>query len=578
MARRSGEIVALDIGASSIKAGIFSEQRKSGLELLRFGVRDLGDDPSQDNESQRMANISEAVTELMAELAIQPGSPALISVPGQSVFSRFVKLPPVDREKILQIVRYEAQQNVPFPIDEVVWDYQLVGADSGEVDVMLAAIKKEMIESITGAVSAAGLQPELVDVSPMALYNVVRYNYAELPACTLVMDIGARSTDLIFIEANRVFNRSIPVGGNAITQQIMKEFDLPWETAEDLKQEHAFVAFSGAYEAPASETADKVSKTVRSVMTRLHAEINRSIHFYRTQQSGSQPGLVLLTGGSAVIAHMDTFLKEKLRTEVDHLNPFNNIAVGPEIEADRIGSFAHLLGEVAGLALRRSLACPIELNLLPPHYVSERTFHRRQPFLIASALVLALVGVVWWAYFFTRAAQAKGRLDELTEKLTQLQNVERSMRSVEMDIDRLKTQGSRIAALTTKRGTWASLLDDLHKRVPEGMWLYKIGIAPPPAKTSPSDQPYPGQPSPAGETPAGPAPISALEIKGYAYLDKIPEATAGGNEDGIIAFRNKLRASPFLTEETDVEIPVPAQDDFLREFTLKAVLKEPIPL
>ena len=113
------------------------------------------------------------------------------------------------------------------------------------------------------------------------------------------------------------------------------------------------------------------------------------------------------------------------------------------------------------------------------------------------------------------------------------------------------------------------------------MWLYKIGIAPPPAAApgAASDLPLPGQPPPAGETPEGPAPITALEIKGYAYLDKIPEAgAAGGNEDGIIAFRNQLRTSPFLTDETDVEIPVPAQDDFLREFTLKAVLKEPIPL
>ncbi len=574
MRRSVGEIVALDIGASNIKAGVFSSQRKSGLELLRFGVRDLGGDPANENETQRLADIQEAVRELMQELSIAPGSPALLTVPGQSVFSRFVKLPPVDREKILQIVRYEAQQNVPFPIDEVVWDYQLVGADSGEVDVMLAAIKLEMIEGITGAIVAAGLQPELVDVSPMALYNVVRYNYSELPACTLVMDIGARSTDLIFIEANRVFNRSIPVGGNAITQQIMKEYDLPWDTAEDLKQEHAFVAFGGAYEAPASETADKVSKTVRSVMTRLHAEITRSIHFYRTQQNGSQPGLILITGGSSIIAHTDTFLKEKLRIEVDHLNPFINIAVGPDINAQDIGASAHVLGEVAGLALRRSLACPIELNLLPPHFTEEKVFRARQPFLIASAFVLALIAAVWWSYFSTKASRAARELEGVESQLRQLQSVESRLRAVEADIGRLDAQSRRLAGLPVQRGTWIRLLTDLRGRVPEGMWLTRVGPYAADAKPQEAAMGAPGAPA------AGPGAdglqIAALELTGYAYTDKVPAGNKKA-EDGILTFRNALRESPFLKPETDVtQLPRSAPDDFVREFTIKAVLKEPI--
>lgn len=581
MRRSLGEIVALDIGASNIKAGVFSSQRKSGLELQRFGVRDLGGDPANENESQRLEDIQEAVRELMEELSIAPGSPALLTVPGQSVFSRFVKLPPVDREKILQIVRYEAQQNVPFPIDEVVWDYQLVGADSGEVDVMLAAIKLEMIEGITGAVAAAGLAPELVDVSPMALYNVVRYNYSDLPACTLVMDIGARSTDLIFIEANRVFNRSIPVGGNAITQQIMKEYNLPWETAEDLKQEHAFVAFGGAYEAPASETADKVSKTVRSVMTRLHAEITRSIHFYRTQQNGSQPGLILITGGSSIIAHTDTFLKEKLRIEVDHLNPFSNIAVGPDIDAKEIGSSAHLLGEVAGLALRRSLACPIELNLLPPHYTEEKVFRARQPFLIAFAFVLALIAAVWWFYFSTKESRAAKELGAVETQLRQLQSVESRLRAVEADISRLDAQSQRLSGLPAQRGTWIRLLTDLRERVPDGMWLTRIGPYPVEAKLQEAPA---GMPPGMGGAPAAPGgeslQIAALELTGFAYTDKVPAGNSKQKmEDGILAFRNSLRESPFLKPETDVtQLPRSTPDDFVREFTIKATLKEPIQL
>ena len=116
------------------------------------------------------------------------------------------------------------------------------------------------------------------------------------------------------------------MAGNTITQQIMREFKVSFDDAEQLKLAHAFVAFSGAHEEVKSETIQKVSKSVRSVMTRMHAEINRSINFYRSQQGGKPPALVLLTGGTSVIPFTDTFLREKLSVEVDYFNPFLNVA------------------------------------------------------------------------------------------------------------------------------------------------------------------------------------------------------------------------------------------------------------
>lgn len=590
MLRGTERIFALDIGANSIKAGIFTSQRKSGLELIRFATRDFGADPSAtEDESARLAKLTAMVKDIMSEIGVT-GGPVLMSVAGQSVFSRFVKLPPVSREKVLQIVRYEAQQNVPFPIDDVVWDYQLVGAGAGEIDVMLAAIKKEMIEGITGAVAAAGLQPELVDVSPMALYNIVRYSYPELPPCTLVIDIGARSTDLIFIEANRVFNRSIAVGGNAITQQIQKEFDLPWDVAEKLKREHAFVALGGAYEAPPSETADKVSKTVRSVMTRLHSEISRSINFYHTQQSGSHPGMILLTGGSSIISHTDTFLKEKLRIEVDYLNPFSNVAVSNSINANEIGSQAHLMGEVVGLALRRTLTCPIELNLLPPSYIKEETFHRRVPMLIASMVVIVAVAAVWWLFFSKRASLAEQRLERIEARVDSLEKVNRDMQGVQAEINALNEKCRRLTALPLRRARWIKIIDEIYSKVPQGMWILKInpyratatgpggveggGVSAPPMGFGAA----PAAPTPAAALPS--TAVDALELTGFAYMDKVALGTPGQADDGLLKFRDDLRASPLFDDtKTDLDkLPQPARDDFVREFTIKAVLTTPVDL
>src|SRR5437773_10645141 len=137
---------------------------------------------------------------MMNELQIKRGR-VNYAVSGQSVFARFVKLPSVGEEKIEKIISFEAQQNVPFPIDEVVWDYQLVGGGTDEqLQVVLVAIKSDLLEGINAAVEAAGLRPMVIGVANMALYNAFRYNYSDVTAASLVLDIGARTTNLLFIE------------------------------------------------------------------------------------------------------------------------------------------------------------------------------------------------------------------------------------------------------------------------------------------------------------------------------------------------------------------------------------------
>ncbi len=572
---RSESILALDIGAGSVKMGRFAPVKGGGIELVQYAVRSL--EAEYTDEASRLAAITAALGDIVAEQHLG-GSSVLLSVPGQAVFSRFVKLPPVSRDKVLQIVQYEAQQNVPFPINEVVWDYQLIGSGEGELDVMLAAIKAEIIEQLTDAVEAAGLTPGLVDVAPMAVYNAVRYNYAELPPCTLVIDIGARSTDLIFIEEDRVFNRSIPVGGNTITQQVMREFDLSHEDAEKLKRAHAFVALGGAYEAPSSETADKVSKSVRSVMTRLHAEINRSINFYRTQQSGEMPGLVLLTGGSSVIAHADTFLNEKLGVEVDYLNPFLNVAVNPSIDAGEIGAQAQLMGEVVGLALRRVLTCPIEINLLPAKIIREKAARRKQPFFVVSMFFFALILFVWCGYFAKLSLLGEKRLEVVGGRVRSLEAVERRLSAAESRVREVEEKTAVLNALPAESTQWLRLLDAVRQALPDGMWVTHLRPVLDGDETDGApalDGPEGGMAYLGGPGDGGPpeaAEVKALDLTAYGYRDKVGSA-------GAIRLRDALRESEHFTEETDItEQPVPGNEDVTMEFTMRVVLRNPIEL
>src|SRR6058998_1604270 len=302
-------LITLNLGSQTVGLAEFRVQAHGGLVLVDYRLREIPGDPA--GEEMRRTQMAIALREMMDELHIKHGS-VNYALAGQSVFSRFVKLPAVEQEKIEQIISFEAQQNVPFPIDEVVWDYQLVGGGMGEqIQVVIVAIKRDLLDEINNAVEETGLRTGIIEVASMGLYNAFCYNYADLNGCSLLVDIGARTTNVLFIEAGRIFSRSLPIGGSAITATIAKEFGESFAAAEARRKRDGFVALGGAAE-PADADIGRVSKTVRSTLTRLHAELMRSITHYSAQQQGNRPSRIFLCGGSAGMPYVLEFFNEKL--------------------------------------------------------------------------------------------------------------------------------------------------------------------------------------------------------------------------------------------------------------------------
>ncbi len=541
----SDRVIALDIGASKIVLAEFGVSRGGEIELLRYGIEKQSGDMG--TEADQLAYIAANVRSLMREQGIKP-APLVMCVSGQAVFPRYVKLPPVSRDKLQQIVQYEAEQNVPFPIKEVVWDYQLLGGEDGEQNVMLVAVKIENVKRLTDAVQTADLEPEIVDVAPMALYNTVRYNYPNLAGCTMILDIGARSSNLIFIEESRIFSRSIPVAGNAITQEIMKAFDVPHDEAEALKREHGFVAFGGVFAGPDDEIAERVSKIMRNVLTRLHAEVNRSINFYRSQQGGSPPNLVLLCGGSSVIPHVDTFFREKLQVDIEYLNPFASVVVGDEIDAAAINRDLHLLGEVVGLGLRRALTCPVEINLMPPDLVARKEFRKRQPYFVVSAVASVLAMLCWWVYFHRMGNVIDERAGIVREKIAAFRGIEARLSEAVRDRGFAQARLAKLAAPIAMRGRWIELIDAVHACMWDGMWV--TGWKPVVENGR----------------------VVRIHLTMHAFVDRMqntPEGTAAER------FRNALRDRPEFGADTDIasEMGI-GVGGFLRKFEMKVVVAE----
>ncbi len=548
---QSDRVLALDVGASKVVVAEFSVPRGRPIELLNYGIGRL--DITPEGDSDVSAYIVSTIRDIMREKSIKP-APLLMSLSGQAVFPRFVKLPPVTRDKIFQIVQYEAEQNVPFPIEEVVWDYQLITGDDGELSVMLVAVKIENVQKMTECVLAAGIEPEVVDVAPMALYNAVRYNYPEAQGCVMILDIGARSSNLVFIEGSRIFSRSIPVAGNAITQELAKEFSVSFTDAELLKLQHAFVSFGGVTAGPENETADRVSKIVRNVVTRLHAEVNRSINFYRSQQGGGTPSLVLLAGGTSIIPHMDTFFREKLKVEVEHLNPFVNVAVGGNLNAEKVAGDMHLLGEVVGLGLRRSLSCPVEINLMPPALVAKKVFRKRQPFFGVIAIGVAMIMLCWWVYLGHMQKIRNAQFGVVENKSKELRATMGNLQRVLSDEKKAREKAGEIMDIVRLRTVWIEMIEDLYSRMPEGMWLSSL--------------------TPVTQSVAGTNQIAFIEIEGNGFVDKLvdkPEKSA------IEEFRDNLRSSPYFTKNTEIKRQL-LKESYMRKFNISIALKQPIPV
>src|SRR5271156_2518648 len=331
----SRSFLTVDFGAGSLKVAEFELIEAGGLSLKDFAIKPLGAEGTQ--ESAREAAVLKALREAIAEKGFTAKN-LNVCAPGFQVFSKFVKLPPVDAAKVTQIIQYEAQQNVPFPLAEVVWDYQILGsAASGELEVLLVAIKSDVVEGLFRVAAQAKLKLNLCDASPAALCNAFKYNYGELEDCTMLLDIGAKTSNLLFFEKGKVFSRSINLGANSITQDFANESKKKFDLAEKIKIEEGFVSLGGAYEEPENQDQAAISKIARQFMTRLHIQVNQTMQFYRGQQGGSAPQRLFLSGGASIMPYTANFFAEKLSVEVNYFNPFRSgVQYGPDVNLEEL--------------------------------------------------------------------------------------------------------------------------------------------------------------------------------------------------------------------------------------------------
>ncbi len=557
-------ILALNLGTQTISLAEFQRNPDGGLILSQLRQTEILGDPSVD--SSRSSQTKLQVEQLVSEMGLK-GRSVNYAIASHVIFTRPVTLPSIgDASQVEQIVGFEAQQNVPYPIDEVVWDWQLLDAgDGGKVEVILAAIKSDLLDEINNSAVAGGMKPAVVDIAPMALYNALRYNYPDADGCTILLDIGSRTTNLLFCEPGKIFPRRLNIGGSAITTAIAKDFGCSFSEAEARKVKDGFVSLGGTYAEPDDVEIARISKITRNQMTKLHQEIARSITFYRSEHGGSQPLRVLIAGGTASLPYIREFFQEKFpNMEVDYFNPLRNVAVSEAVNNDDLGRAAHTMGELVGLALRGLGSCPMELNLRPVSVVKAEKQAAQRPYLItAGVCVLAALGA-WWQYYERAAVVTDEVAQKLTEEAIPLKALETKMSDAKSEVARLQESAQPLLKVAVEREYWVKLLADINQRLPkEFIWVTHLEVESPEAPAKEGEEPDNSakpqkEKSKSKKAPERSGPVVRLMLKGL-YLSR----DAGNNAGPAVVdeFIKNLKESPLYKPDDRQEAKFVREND-----------------
>ncbi len=340
-------LVGLDIGSHFVKA-VEIKHQKAGYELRNIGLAQLPPEAIVDGVIMDSAVVVETIRNLFSHLKIKNRNVAT-SVSGHSLIIKKIQLPLMTEEELEDQIQWEAEQYIPFEIDEVNVDFQILGPlpeEEGQMEVLLVAVKKDIIDDYTAVIAEAGLTPHVVDVDAFALENVFEVSYPEhLDKTVVLIDIGAGIMNInVLRKGVSSFTRDITMGGSNFTEEIQKELGVGYEEAEILKL--------GGHSAQASPA--EVLEVLRLATENLVLEVQRSLDFFSATSAEEEIHSVYLCGGSCRVPGLAAAVEERVGVPVEILNPFRGIRYSEKhFDPDYLEEVGPLAAVAAGLALRR---------------------------------------------------------------------------------------------------------------------------------------------------------------------------------------------------------------------------------
>lgn len=434
MSKFNKSSVALDIGTRYIK--LVELKRQGGnIMLTKLGIKEVPVDLKLDRDKV----ISQLVSQLLSENNIRARS-INISVSGQSVFVRFVKLLQIKEDRLKQTMKFEAQNQIPFPLNEVMWDWALLDKDKKTAKkAVIVAIKKNLIEDMISRLNAIKLFSEVIDVAPISVYNCMAFNDGhDEEKLGAIVDIGARATNFIIFNKGNIWIRSFPIAGDRLI------------------------------EAKGQGTEE------------LLTEIERSMEYYFTQ-SGEEPmsekrlDELVLTGGGSASEDIETLFSNRFNIKPQVLDPFRKLSIAKDV-FPRLGAegIKNQFSTVVGTALRGMVDLKIEVNFLNELHSEKKTSLQKRVYsnlsMATGALLLISLSIFIRQDYFIK----KTKLNRIDEMLEIYRTYEPRIKKAQEEEAVLNEKMAVLYQVASSRGVWLDIFKSISEILPSDVWLTDV--------------------------------------------------------------------------------------------------------
>jgi len=465
----SSKQLIINCGASRITAAVVSSSG-GALQIEKLVTESLNYDYT--NDDAWLGAVGVALHALHHQHKFS-GKASFI-IPGNQLLTKTIRIPHVEENKRAQIIAFEAQQNIPYPLHEVVWDSQVVGDDGVETEVLFIACKSNTIEEFCGEVARAGFSVDTINAATVLDYNAIQFAYPTLDEDVLLINIGARSTNLLFKNPDGFFVRNIQLGGNSLTQNIADSIGKSFAKAEELK--HRF--FSGELDYSNDDSGAKLLTSCSdSFMRRMGQEITRSIVNYRRQKGAAAPKRILLSGRGALLEGLSEQLSTSQKVGVEFFDPLQNVTLTGELASDST-SLRLEISEIIGAAAQHMVADSAGVNLLPDEVQREMEFGSKKPYIMMAAICLALAP---WPVFVghKQLGSAYDKAAEATQvQVVPLQSCQSQIHDNTDKAAKISESIRRVEGLVNSKTNWIQFFAELQVSLTkaEDVWLDSLEV------------------------------------------------------------------------------------------------------
>ncbi len=561
MSQKKATIV--NLAASNVSVSQFTAESGS-LVLEHFYVEEIAPGLTGDDEwlNAAVAALGDLVN------AHQLSGRVTVIAPGFLLLQKSLKVPQVERARQAQIVAFEAQNAIPYPLNEVIWDSQIISSDGVEAEVLLFALRTEIASRIANLVSGTGLRPTSIQAAPLLDSQAFRLAGGSATEEVLIVNVGARSTTLSFVGPGGVNIQSATnIGGNLLTQGVSDNTGQPFATAEAIKVGY----FSGVIHLAESDPQVAILQAnSQTFIRRLAQDINRRLINIRRGANGRQPARILVTGRGSQVPGLAEQLCETLRIPVEQFDPSSVVILGAEVLPDTVQRAKFQVSEVIGEAARLILSQSTGVNLIPRDIAAQQAFNARKPFLLAAAFLAALAPWPVYLAFNAAADQNQEKVSVLNARQAELSSHRSSLNDSRKKATDFLAVSKELESVVLNRSNWPAFLGDLQMRVGscKNTWIEELHVK---YETLPAPTPLVGQPAPA------PVIVTKVIVTARFLFTEVAFDLKQHNAKVMSLHRSQLidavRKSPYVSAVPGEEIRVFPEPHHSPKVTFTLVIK-----